>query len=83
MIWYNYRNNGTVIYGHGKNYYQYNDNRIKEIVANYGSLSISRPDLIDMLKRNKPELVNALDSMIDEMLKEWYHGRDCKETYEN
>lgn len=65
-----YRNNGTVIYGHGKNYYQYNDNRIKEIVANYGSLSISRPDLIDMLKRNKPELVNALDSMIDEMLKE-------------
>ena len=40
-----------------------------EIVANYGSLSVTRPDLVDMLRKDKPELVQALDEMLAEMAK--------------
>ena len=42
---------------------------INEIVANYASLSVTRPDLIELLKKDKPELVKALDEMLEEMAK--------------
>lgn len=64
-----YRANGTVMYGHGQRYYATEGNRIKETVANYASLSVTRPDLIDMLRRDKPELCNELDNLIIELLK--------------
>ncbi len=64
-----YRANGTVIYGHGQQYYARVGSQIKETVANYASLSITRPDLIDMLRRDKPELCGALDNLITDMLK--------------
>lgn len=63
-----YRANGTVIYGHGQQYYASTSNQIKEVVANYTSLSVTRPDLIDMLRKDKPELCKALDNLIDELL---------------
>ena len=44
--------------------------KVKKIVANYGGLSISRPDLIELLRKNKPELIKELDNLIDNMLKE-------------
>ena len=44
--------------------------KVKEIVANYGGLGISRPDLIELLRKNKPELIKELDNLIDNMLKE-------------
>lgn len=64
-----FRDNGTVKYGHGSKYYRNSESRIHETIANYGALSVTRPDLIEMLKRDKPELVDALDKVIDEMIK--------------
>lgn len=59
-----YRANGTVIYGHGQQYYSSVNHQIKETVANYASLSITRPDLIDMLRKDKPDLCDELDKLI-------------------
>lgn len=64
-----YRANGTVIYGHGQRYYAQWDNRIHEIVANYVSLSVTRPDLIAMLRRDKPDLCKELDDLVVELIK--------------
>ena len=65
-----YRDRDIVKYGHGIRYYNNVNSRIKEVVANYGSLSITRPDLIELLKKDKPELVEELDKLIDNMLKD-------------
>ena len=64
-----YRANGTVAYGHGQRYYATEGNRIKETIANYASLSVTRPDLIDMLRKDKPELCAELDNLILELIK--------------
>ncbi|MFR7544786.1 MAG: phage minor capsid protein [Clostridia bacterium] len=66
----NYRDMGIVKYGHGSKYYNNINTKVKEIVANFSSLSISRPDLIEMLKKDKPKLVEELNNLIDEMLRE-------------
>ena len=63
-----YRANGTVKYGHGQQYYAFESHRVKETVANYVSLSVTRPDLIDMLRKDKPELCEALDELVKELL---------------
>lgn len=64
-----YRASGTVIYGHGQQYYARVSSQIHETVANYVSLSVTRPDLIDMLRADKPELCEALDEMVVELIK--------------
>ena len=58
-----------VKFGHGMKYYSSFDNQASEIIANYGQLKIMRPDLVELLKQDKPKLVEALDSLIDDMLK--------------
>lgn len=63
-----YSENGTVQYGHGTSYYSTTEKRLSETVANYASLSIMRPDLVDLLRKDKPELVSALDQFILTML---------------
>ena len=64
-----YSHGGAVRYGHGINYY-FADNlsRTREILANYCSLSISRPDLIDLLREDKPALVSALDEFVNAII---------------
>lgn len=62
-----YRDNGTVLYGHGSKYYRSTDSRIDETIANYASLSLTRPDLVEMLRKDKPELVKALDELVIDM----------------
>lgn len=62
-----YRDSGTLIYGHGGKYYRDPGNRNCEIFANYMSLSVNRPDLVEMLRKDKPDLCDALDQMIEEM----------------
>lgn len=64
-----YRETGVIKYGHGKKYYRLYENRVHEIWANYCVLSLTRPDLIDMLRRDKPELVAALDEIKAKILK--------------
>jgi hypothetical protein len=64
-----YRDTGVVIYGHGIKYYQRMDSQIHEIWANYCALSLTRPDLIDLLREDKPELVKALEEIKAKILK--------------
>jgi SPP1 gp7 family putative phage head morphogenesis protein len=61
---------GEIRYGHGSNYYIWEERKNKEILANYGALSVVRPDLIELLREDKPELVEALEEMVEAMLKE-------------
>ena len=51
------------MYGHGYDYYKSYNNRVQEIWANYCSLSLTRPDLIDTLRKYEPELVRVLDDV--------------------
>ena len=64
-----YRDNHTVLYGHGSKYYRDYNSRVEETIANYGALSITRPDLIKLLAEDKPEVVAGLDGIIKEMIK--------------
>ena len=63
------RDAGLVRYGHGSKYYRKVGKRAEETLANYGALSIVRPDLVEMLRKDKPELVEALEEVIQDMLK--------------
>lgn len=62
-----FRDNGVVKYGHGSKYFRDTENRKSEIVANYGALSVTRPDLIKVLKEEQPELVSVLDDLMKEL----------------
>ena len=64
-----FRDRGTVIYGHGSKYYRSIEQRCAETLANYGALSITRPELIGLLREDYPELVDMLDDMVKNMLK--------------
>ena len=64
-----YRDNGTVKFGHGSTYYSNKRKRVSEILANYSQLSVSRPDLIDLLKKDKTDLTDMLDELIEELVK--------------
>ena len=64
-----FRDKGTVMYGHGSSYYRSQESRVHETIANYAALSITRPDLIELLKADKPDLVVELDATIVEFLK--------------
>ena len=65
-----FRDNGTVKYGHGSKYYRQTEMRVEETVANYAALSVTRPDLIEVLRKDKPELVAELEATVKAMLKE-------------
>ena len=63
-----FRDKGVVKYGHGSSYYRNLEDRRAEILANYGALSVLRPDLVAMLAEDKPDLAEALSVVIVEML---------------
>ena len=62
-----YQDSKTLIFGHGGSYYSKTGKANSEIFANYVSLSVNRPDLVEVLRKDKPELCDALDKMIEEM----------------
>lgn len=64
-----YRDTRKVLYGHGSSYYRSTESRVHETIANYAALSVTRPDLIELLRNDKPELVAELDATIVELLK--------------
>lgn len=65
-----YREKGVVRYGHGKAYYTRDTSRAHEILANYGTLAVAHPELLNLLTEDKPELVTALREVVKEMLQE-------------
>lgn len=63
------RDNGVVLYGHGSKYYRLAGNRESEVWANYCSLSLTKPELIDVLREDQPELVSALEGIKQQFLR--------------
>ena len=68
-----FRDTGQVTYGHGSAYYT--DRRrtnlnCSESLANYASLCVGHPELIDILAEDYPEIVTALRGCVEAMLKE-------------
>lgn len=63
----NHSNKKTVLYGHGIAYYNTISNVNAELIANYVSLSIERPDLIAKLRSDKPQLCRELDRIMHEL----------------
>lgn len=57
----------TVLSGHGIKYYRVKGNKEAELIANYTSLSIERPDLIAQLRKDKPDLCKELDRIMYEL----------------
>lgn len=59
-----------IMSGHGSTYYWKVDNRAKEIFANYSQIAIMRPDLLKLLRKEKPELTEELDKVIASIVNE-------------
>lgn len=64
-----YQHNHVVVYGHGTSYY-FSElaHQAAEIWANYTRLSITNPELVAMLRKYEPELVEALEKNATELL---------------
>lgn len=68
-----FRDTGQVTYGHGSAYYtdrRRTNPNCSESLANYASLCVGHPELIDILAEDYPELVTALRGCVEAMLKE-------------
>lgn len=55
---------GAIEWGHGTFYYGSKGNKAKELIANYSSLKIFRPDLVRQLKKDQPSLCKNLDQVM-------------------
>lgn len=68
-----FRDTGQVTYGHGSAYYtdrRRTNPNCSESLANYASLCVGHPELIDILAEDYPEIVIALRGCVEAMLKE-------------
>ena len=68
-----FRDTGQVTYGHGSAYYtdrRRTNPNCSESLANYASLCVGYPELIDILAEDYPEIVTALRGCVEAMLKE-------------
>lgn len=68
-----FRDTGQVTYGHGSAYYtdrRRTNPNCSESLANYVSLCVGHPELIDILAEDYPEIVTALRGCVEAMLKE-------------
>lgn len=68
-----FRDTGQVTYGHGSVYYtdrRRTNPNCSESLANYASLCVGHPELIDILAEDYPEIVTALRGCVEAMLKE-------------
>ena len=68
-----FRDTRQVTYGHGSAYYtdrRRTNPNCSESLANYASLCVGHPELIDILAEDYPEIVTALRGCVEAMLKE-------------
>lgn len=63
-----FRDIGAVMYGHGSKYYRRSSASVQESLANYATLSIGHPELVEILERDKPEIAKALKNAVSEMV---------------
>lgn len=64
-------------FGHSSSYWKSDPaNTSKEIVAEFGTLSMVRPDLVELLRRDQPDLVSALEDNLKQMAKALNGGKD-------
>lgn len=64
-----YQRNGVVSFGHGVSYYYGEPTRqASEIWANYCRLSLTNPDLIALLKKYEPDLMDAINETAEILL---------------
>ena len=64
LSWGRARDSGVVKYGHGSKYYRDAASRAEETFANFCALSVTHPELIEVLERDKPEVVAAFREMV-------------------
>lgn len=64
------RDRGVVSYGHGSKYYAEPTMAVVETWANYCSLQLLEPDLLDDLRKDFPDLISMFDKLRDDMLEE-------------
>lgn len=72
-----FRDTGQVTYGHGSAYYtdrRRTNPNCSESLANYASLCVGHPELIDILAEDYPEIVTALRGCVEAMLKDYVKG---------
>lgn len=68
-----FRDTREVLYGHGSSYYtdkRRTNPNCSESLANFASLSVGHPELIEILAEDYPEIVTGLRLCVEEMLKE-------------
>lgn len=61
------RGDGRVYFGHGEKYYRHTGAKESETFANYMALSLTRPDLVQMLEEDQPDLVQALRDIVADL----------------
>ena len=54
--------------GHGTKYYSSYGHRNVELVANWGTLKMQNRKLVQLFRRDKPDVAQALDEMLDDLL---------------
>lgn len=62
--------NGLLAYGHSAKYFQDPELQIYEIIAEYAVLALTNKELLDMFRRDKPELADELEKHYANTLKE-------------
>ena len=54
--------------GHGSKYYSSYGRRNIELVANWGTLKMQNRKLVELFRKDKPDVAKALDEMLDDLL---------------
>ncbi len=60
---------GYIYAGHGKGYYADRESRAHELFANYCSLSVFKPELLEYFKKDFPETSKRLEEHVRNMMK--------------
>lgn len=57
-------------FGHGPNYFNSDSLKAVELWADYANISLTNPELIELMRKDMPDVINALDGIKLEMAKE-------------
>lgn len=63
-------NTDIISYGHGEDYFRSTTNKAAELWADYANISLTNPDLLKLMRKDMPDVIDALDEMKIMMAKE-------------